>query len=452
VRLATAALGTTEARTGVVTLDGGGWLQVVPSNVVISATEPRTLTVQPALGSLARGLYQAGLTLLFGDGTMQTVNILFVVTARSATAGLVGVPAGIGDGTVAFDSTTCVPSRLYAVHRSFGGNFSSVAGWPSGVEVQVTDDCGVAVPYATVVASFTNGDPPLVLNSLRNGTYTGTWRPGSAAAQVIVTVRASLPPLAAAEIQARGAVGANASAPALYAGGIVNGASFAQGAAVAPGAIVSVFGRNMARGSNAASRLPLEVSLGGASLNIGGRDAPLFFSSDGQINAQVPFELTPNTRHSALLKTRLESGAETFAVPETVTVSASQPGIFTVNQQGRGQGVIMDVNNRLVNGTDPAKAGDVVVVYCTGLGATNPVVPSGQGAPSTEPLARVTSQVTATVGGQPAVVHFAGLTPGFVGLYQVNVQIPEGVQPGSAVPLVLTQNGVPSNTVTLAIK
>lgn len=91
-------------------------------------------------------------------------------------------------------------------------------------------------------------------------------------------------------------------------------------------------------------------------------------------------------------------------------------------------------------------------MYCTGLGATQPAVKSGEAAPSSEPLARVTTTVTATVGGQAATVQFAGLAPGFVGLYQVNVQIPAGVAPGSSMPLVLSQNGVPSNTVTLALK
>jgi len=113
--------------------------------------------------------------------------------------------------------------------------------------------------------------------------------------------------------------------------------------------------------------------------------------------------------------------------------------------------VIMDVANRLVDANNPAKAGDVVVVYCTGLGATNPAMRSGEAAlPS--PLAKATTPVQVTIGGQPAVVHYAGLTPGFVGLYQVNVQVPSGVTPGSSVPLVISQDGVPSNTVTLAVR
>ncbi|MCX6615357.1 MAG: hypothetical protein NTZ98_04560 [Acidobacteria bacterium] len=144
-------------------------------------------------------------------------------------------------------------------------------------------------------------------------------------------------------------------------------------------------------------------------------------------------------------------GADFVTVPETITVAAARPGIFTTNQQGTGQGMIMDVANRLVDSTNPAKAGDVVVVYCTGLGATNPAVRSGEAAPAS-PLAKVVTPVTVTIGGQPAVVQFAGLTPGFVGLYQVNAQIPAGVTPSAAVSLVLSQDGVPSNTVTLGVR
>jgi uncharacterized protein (TIGR03437 family) len=99
-----------------------------------------------------------------------------------------------------------------------------------------------------------------------------------------------------------------------------------------------------------------------------------------------------------------------------------------------------------------AAAEDVVQIFATGLGITAPTVASGQPAPSAEPLARVSVAVQATVGGVPATVQFAGLAPGFVGLCQVNVQIPQGVMPGTDVPLVLLQNGVPSNTVTLSVR
>jgi uncharacterized protein (TIGR03437 family) len=262
----------------------------------------------------------------------------------------------------------------------------------------------------------------------------------------VVTVRASLPPLTPAEIQARGAVGANAAAPALNSGGIVNGASFAPAAPLAPGSIMSVFGANLASSPAGASSLPLPKTLAGATLQVGGYDVPLFYSSGGQVNAQLPFELALNTRPQLIVK-----GASFVTVPETITVAAARPGIFTTTQDGKGQGVIVDVANRLVDSSNAAKAGDVVVVYCTGLGATNPAARSGEAAPAS-PLAKVATPVTVTVGGQPAAVQYAGLTPGYAGLYQVNVQIPGGVTPGASVSLVISQEGVPSNTVTLALR
>jgi uncharacterized protein (TIGR03437 family) len=90
-------------------------------------------------------------------------------------------------------------------------------------------------------------------------------------------------------------------------------------------------------------------------------------------------------------------------------------------------------------------------VYATGLGLTLPPGRTGEAAPSS-PLSQVVTPVQAQIGGLPAVVHFAGLAPGFAGLYQVNVQVPAGITPGPAVPLVLLQNGVPSNTVTIAVR
>jgi uncharacterized protein (TIGR03437 family) len=441
VRLATATPGSVGTVGGLLTFDGGNWLQALPTNLVLSPADPRNIVIQPALGSLAAGIYRAALTLLFDDGSpCQAVNVLFLVVGAGARAASWRAESE-SDGA-------CAPGRLYAVHRTLGNSFSAPASWPSPIEVQVMDDCGTAVPNATVVASFTNGDPPLALTSLRNGTYIGTWRPVSTSSQVVVTVRAILPPLAPVEIQARGAVAANAAAPALNSGGTVNGASFAPAAPLAPGSIISVFGANLASSPDRASSLPLPKTLAGASLQVGGLDVPLFYSSGGQINAQLPFELALNTRPQLIVK-----GASFVTVPETITVATARPGVFTATQDGKGQGVIMDTADRLVDAANPAKAGDIVVVYCAGLGATNPAVRAGEAAPTPpSPLARVVTPVSVTIGGQPAAVQYAGLTPGSVGLYQVNVQIPSGVTPGSSVPLVISQDGVPSNTVTLALR
>ena len=93
--------------------------------------------------------------------------------------------------------------------------------------------------------------------------------------------------------------------------------------------------------------------------------------------------------------------------------------------------------------------GGVIQIFATGLGPVNPTVKTGEASPSNPP-ATVTSAVTCTVGGVSAPVQFAGLAPGFVGLYQVNVAIPAGVT--GTVPVVLTQGGVASNTVTIVVR
>jgi uncharacterized protein (TIGR03437 family) len=99
----------------------------------------------------------------------------------------------------------------------------------------------------------------------------------------------------------------------------------------------------------------------------------------------------------------------------------------------------------------PARAGDVLVIYCVGLGAVSPPVAAGAAAPLSQ-LSSTVNPTTVTIGGVAAQPSFAGLTPGFAGLYQVNVQVPSGVAPGSAIPLVLTVDGHPSVGSTIAVQ
>ncbi len=437
VRLATSAPGgLTVSNMTVSTASGGNWLDVQPRSLSLTAGVPQTINVQVTTGTLSAGVYQGTVTVPFSDSSTQTVNVLFLVQA-GATAARAGA------------SAACNPRKLLAMLRSLGSNFDSPAGWPSPIEVQVIDDCGDQIPNATVMASFSNGDPTLALSSLSDGTYTGTWRPVNSTTQVMVTVRAIRLPLAEASVQAQGKVQSNPNAPFVGSGGIVHAASFASGQPLAPGSIVSVFGGKMAAATaQGAASLPLATTLGGASLLIGGQKAPLYYSSEGQINAQIPFELMPNTRPQALVRLSLP-GVEAVTVPEIITLDVARPGVFMADSFG--QGVVIDSQGRVVNSFVPAAAGDVVVVYAAGLGPTNPAVRSGEASPL-DPLARVTVTPTVTIGGVTAEVTFAGLTPGLVGLYQLNVRIPSGVKPGPAVPLVVTQNGVSSKPVTLAIQ
>lgn len=222
---------------------------------------------------------------------------------------------------------------------------------------------------------------------------------------------------------------------------VVNGASYQQ--TVAPGAIVSLFGDNLAGTTQALTGATLPSSTPDVTVYFNNIPAPLFYVSPKQINAQVPYGLG-NGNVTVTVK-RANSAASS-----TVQVNAAAPGIFTTTQSGTGMGAILRADdNQQVTINHPATRGSYISIYCTGLGQLNAPIQEGTLAPAAADSTVVTPQVT--VGGSNATVTYAGIAPGFVGLYQVNVQLPTNVQTGGAVPLTITANGVTSNTVTVAI-
>ncbi|MBI4478483.1 MAG: hypothetical protein HY651_00505 [Acidobacteria bacterium] len=464
VQLQTAASDNVQAVVNPSTFSGGEWLNLLPRNLTVSSSDPRTITVQPTLESLAAGEYFGALTLLFSDLTVQTVSVRFVVTPSAGTqtspaaaAATDLPPRNLNDSPGDAALEPCTSQRLFIVGQSLGSNFSVPVGYPALIQAQVKDDCDVPISDALVVASFDNGDASLPLVGIGDGIYQTSWQPSGSGQQIKtgrvgVSLRAARAPLAITESRSNGQIIASSIATAsLNSTGLVNAASFAAGEPLAPGSIVSASGENMAQGLNYASQFPLGTSLGGATLTIGGIDAPLFFSASSQIYAQIPFELAPNSRPSVVLRTtRPETGTQTAAVSQTITLAAARPAIFTTNQQPAGPGVILNQDGSLNSASRPAARGSLIQIYATGLGTTSPPVASGQPAPSNPPA--TTTTVQAQIGGQTATVQFAGLTPGYVGLYRADVIVPAGVTPGNAVPLVLAQDGVPSNTVTLAIQ
>ena len=125
-----------------------------------------------------------------------------------------------------------------------------------------------------------------------------------------------------------------------------------------------------------------------------------------------------------------------------IDVAAAQPNIFLAS----GYGIILAARADgtppfLISPTAPAKAGDILVIYCDGLGATDPAVPDGIGSPLS-PLVQTTSPVTVSVGGKNTTVLFSGLVPGFVGLCQVNATLPDDVAHVMSVPVTLSVAGL----------
>lgn len=238
-------------------------------------------------------------------------------------------------------------------------------------------------------------------------------------------------------------------APILAAAGVVNAASFL-GGAVAPGEIVAIFGSNMgpatgvAGGLDAAGRLA--SSLGAVAVTFNGVRAPLFFVRNNQINAQVPYEVAQQSNADVVVTYQGASSA-----PVSVPVAAARLGIFV--QPGSSQGIVLNQDGTLNASATPAARGSFIVVYATGPGAIRPALGTGELAPLAGPLSNVVQQVTATIGGRPATVLFAGMAPSFAGLMQVNIQVPSDAPQGSGAALVLNVGGVTSQpNVTVAVR
>jgi uncharacterized protein (TIGR03437 family) len=231
---------------------------------------------------------------------------------------------------------------------------------------------------------------------------------------------------------------------------LVNAASY--DTTVAPGSIAALFGTGMSTQTAIASTLPLPTTLGGVTVKINGINAPLFFVSPNQINLQVPGGVATGTANIEVFV----NGASTAAGTGTVTVAESSPGIFSIDLSGKNQAVALNSDlsrngdfNKLP-GSRPETTGNVVVIYATGVGNTNPLVADGQPAPS-NPLAQATGATTVTIGGVAAQVQFSGLAPGFVGLWQINALIPANLPTNANSTLTVSLKGRQNSSTTLAI-
>jgi len=227
--------------------------------------------------------------------------------------------------------------------------------------------------------------------------------------------------------------------PAISAGGAVNAASFTP--KVAPGSLFSIFGSDLALSMGSAKSLPLNTSLNGTSVTVGGKPAPLVFVSAGQINAQVPYEVTEADNIPVVVTV---NGVSSLAA--TVSVVAGAPGIF---QFGNKHAVIQNDDYTVNNTDNAAKSGSYVVAYLTGTGRVDNPVATGSSA-AADPLSRPRAVVSAAIGNQPVEIVFAGLAPGFVGLAQVNIKIPNLT--AGDYPLVVTVNGEKSNAAMVSVK
>jgi uncharacterized protein (TIGR03437 family) len=413
-----------------------------PAQGTVAPGQPVLVTVQPTIGSLAPGVYHSVIVLDFGNNRKRTINVALIVgPAQSATLRTGAALNGC-------------PTALNVTIASLSGGLPSYVDAPGFLRADVADDCGqplLAGPGRTVRAE--SAGQTVFLEHSAGGSWEATLDLDAGGMQTIEVT---------AQDQARGLTGhatiaddiqpALAVRPEIDSGGVVHGASYLQ--PLSPGSIISIFGDNQATGSSESTTLPLPELLAGARVRAGGAFLPLFFSSPGQVNAGLPYNLDPNSGPASLVVFRGSIPSD----PEELPLTAANPGLFTLNSSGTGEGIFQDIAFRLISnsianpgGRTGISVGEPVIIYATGLGAVTNAPASGQAA-SLNPLSHVTAAVQLTIGGKNAPFDFRGLVPGFVSLYQINAIVPGGLPPGNA-EIILTVNGVSSPAgVTLSIE
>jgi uncharacterized protein (TIGR03437 family) len=297
--------------------------------------------------------------------------------------------------------------------------FTTGAGATLGT-AQLLGSNGIATATLAVTGSQIGLNPV----SQASQTITATYKASSATVTANVTLNA---------------LAVSAGTPPLISGS-TNAGSFQQ--VYAPGMILAVFGSQLAPQANAApnaavtNAVPFPYTMAGVAATMDGEAAPLWYVSTTQWNIQIPYETAPGTRD-------LEINNNGQVTNQSITVATAAPGVFT------------DASGNISNGLPAVAAGQETVLYLTGAGAVSPSVATGAG-----PLAGTAlnalpspSQTTIiTVGGKPVPtpLQFNAITPGLVGVVQVNFTVPAGV-PAGRQPVVVTIGGVPSATVYLTV-
>jgi uncharacterized protein (TIGR03437 family) len=442
------------------TFDGHAWLQTVPTTIPnpIPAGGSQIITVQPDLQStgLTPGVYFGTATIDFssnGSFFSRTIQVLLVVTGGSSS----GSEAGL-ESAAAAASPACKPMQLYPLFTSFIQDFTVPSGWPVPLEVKVVDNCGASQTSGNVAVSFSNGDPLLSLQSLNDGRWQGTYfGRNTQAGQLTMGIHASQgAPSISGTTNYTGTLSNNTfGPPAVKTGGVSSAALAPPQAPLAPGEIITVQGAGFAPGQTSA-QLPLKTQLGGNGVFLAGTFVPLIYSSGGLITAVVPYNIKSNAQY-LLLVNRGKDGA--VSGPEPVAMATAQPGIFLIDASG-DPSMPQKLWTQITTGTpvnpakiapsNPVTAGDSLVIYCTGLGAVNGTVDVTKPAPANPPA--VTNAVSVKIGGVTVNPSFAGLAPGFTGIYQVKIKVPSGITPGSGVPLIVSTQGQSSMPVKLSVK
>ena len=207
-------------------------------------------------------------------------------------------------------------------------------------------------------------------------------------------------------------------------------------ARVAPGGLISVYGSQLSPVNMATAEIPLPTALANSCLTVNGLPVPMLFVSPNQINAQMPFEAVGNVTIMLRTPGGVSNNLNFQVLPAAPSVFMSGTAGPTTNLAT----IVRSDNGQLVTDSNPIhrNGNEYIVIYLTGLGQTTPAVADGMPAPSS-PLAVALTAPTVSLGGVQIPVSYYGLTPGEVGVYQINAKIPSNIPTGLSIPLTITQ-------------
>jgi minor extracellular serine protease Vpr len=403
------------------TPDSVARVTVVPATFSLTPGRSTQLNVQLTGGRPRAGQYDGALVITGGGAELRVPYTYFV-----------------GDG---------VPYNMYSLA---GGAFEAIPNTEfRGILMKVVDQFGVPVQGAALRGTMTSGTGRISFANERTDEYgiaEAYFDPGASTGQNVIR-------FSTGNIFTE-FVGQTRLRPTIAGGGVRDAASGDASTGFAAGQYISIFGSGLADTLKVFSGSELPLSIAATSVSFDNEAARvsvpgrLQFVSAGQVNVQIPWEV----EGLATVDIKVSIG-EFSSIVLRLPLRKANPSFFEYFEAGsnRRYAAALDGGFRVLSTANPVLRGQVAQLYLNGLGPVDTKVGSGQVA-GANPLSRTVDLPEVRIGGRPAQVLFSGLAPGIVGLYQVNVVVPNDAPTGTDVEVTLRQSGVDSRTTRIPVQ
>jgi len=442
-------------------------LQVVSGNGQTGAAGAKLPAPLVVMAQDATGGPLAGITVTFtvqaGGGTVSPTSAITDAKGLASTVLTLGPAAGFNAVVASADQFQSVGfvlagggvSAASLRVTSSGDNQTAIAGQelPNplvlGVMDALTNRRLAGLPVTWRVTRGGGVVAPAFTLTDASGTVTAQWTLGpTTGPQTLEATLSGISPIVF-KADAQGVAGV----PTVTRNGVLNAAALdTVSRSISPGSLVSIFGSGLFPSPTGASpglwpgTDQIRTLFGGTEVTFDGVRAPIMYASNSQLNVQVPFEVGGKSTVQMVVTV---GGTSSSAV--ALDVQPAAPGLFTVDSTGRGAVVALNQDNSRNSASSPVTRGQLIQLFGTGLGSLAPSIATGRTAPSGALLPLAVYLPKVTIGGIAASVEYAGLAPGYVGLWQVNVRVPSNAPTGEQ-PVVLETWAQRSNIATVFVR